>query len=246
MFYATDGGPIMPLSKLIWVASVLFLTAALTSCNIGKVPEPTADVNAIFTSAAATMVVQLNDQQTQTALAVPPTSLSSPTALATFTALPTFSLGSTPFGTPFIFVTPGLGLTPLAPTLPPSGSVASGFAVGCNNATFVAENLPDKTVIAPGKKFVKSWELLNTGTCSWDDGYSFEFKSGEQMQGQNVLITKKSSSSDFTAPGHSQTFNIPMWTPAAHGEYIGYWQMKGDNGQWFGSLVRVDLDVKNK
>lgn len=228
----------MQLKKLIWVGSALVLGAALTSCNIGKSPEPTADVNAIFTSAAGTMVAQLNDQETQTALAIPPTPLSSPTALATFTSLPTFLPGLTPFGTPFIFDTPGLAVTPLAPT---NGVVVNGFAVGCNNATFQAETIPDKTVIKPAKQFTKSWEFLNTGTCTWDQGYSFRLKSGEKLQGEDVLI--QNDKTTFTAPGHSQTFNIHMWTPGNAGEYIGYWQMKSDHGEWFGSLVSIDIIV---
>jgi hypothetical protein len=227
----------MQLKKLIWAVSALVLMAALTSCNIGKSPEPTPDVNAIFTSAAGTMVAQLNDQQTQTALAVPPTPLSSPTPLSTFTPQPTFSQGSTPFGTPFIFNTPGLGVTPLAPT---SGVVVSGFAVGCNNATFMIDKPIDKTVLKPAKQFDKIWELMNSGTCAWDQGYSFRFKSGERLQGEDIIINLKD---EFTQPGHSQTFIVPMWTPGNAGEYIGYWQMKGDDGQWFGSLVSVDIIV---
>ena len=234
----------MQLKKLIWVAGAILLTAALTSCNIGKSPEPTADVNAIFTSAAGTMISQLNDQQTQTAAAVSPTPIISPTAFATSTLIPTFSLGSTSFAsTPFIFSTPGLGVTPLAPTLPSSGSVTNGMAVGCNNAELIGETIPDGTIIHPAKKFDKAWSLQNTGTCRWDEGYSFEFKSGEQLQGDNVLITKLSNSGDFTAPGHSQSFIIHMWAPGTAGEYKGYWQMKGDDHQWFGSLVPVDIIV---
>jgi hypothetical protein len=233
----------MQLKKLIWVAAVILLTAALTSCNIGKSPEPTADVNAIFTSAAGTMISQLNDQQTQTALAVSPIPIISPTAFATSTLIPTFSLGSTPFGsTPFIFNTPAAGVTPLATTAP-AGSGSTSFAVGCNNAEFTDETIPDGTIIHPAKRFDKAWELLNTGTCTWDEGYSFNFKSGDQMQGQNILITKRSDSSSFTAPGHSQSFIVQMWAPGTAGEYTGSWQMKGDDGNWFGSVVTVDIQV---
>ena len=244
MLYVPNGGPIMQLKKLTWAAVVILLTASLTSCNIGKSPEPTVDVNAVFTSAAGTMISQLNDQQTQTAAAVSPTPIISPTAFATSTLIPTFSLGSTPFGsTPFIFSTPGLGVTPLAPTLPSSGSVTTGFAVGCNNAELIGETIPDGTIIHPAKKFDKAWSLQNIGTCRWDEGYSFDFKSGEQMQGDNVTITKQSNSGDFTEPGHSQSFIVHLWAPGTAGEYKGYWQMKGDDGNWFGSLVSVDIIV---
>jgi hypothetical protein len=241
MFIVTNGGPIMQLKKLIRVASLLLLAAALASCNIGKAPEPTADVNAIFTSAAGTMFAQLNDQQTQTALAVTDTPAATLTPFDTQTPMPTFASGSTPFGATSIFNIPGL--TPGATIAPTSGGVVSGFPVGCNNAELVAEKIPDKTVIAPAKQFTKTWQLQNTGTCTWDEGYSFDFKSGEQLQGEDVLLTKKSASSDFTAPGHSQSFNIDMWTPGTAGEYKGYWQMKSDKGEWFGSLVWVDIIV---
>jgi len=233
----------MQLKKLTWAAVVILLTAALSSCNIGKSPEPTADVNAIFTSAAGTMISQLNDQQTQTAAAVSPTPIISPTAFATSTLIPTFSLGSTPIGgTSFIFSTPGLGVTPLATTAP-TNSGSTSFAVGCNNAEFIGETVPDGTIIHPGKQFDKAWSLLNNGTCRWDEGYSFDFKSGEQLQGDNVTITKQSSDGDFTEPGHSQSFIIHMWAPGTAGEYKGFWQMKGDDGNWFGSIVSVDIQV---
>ena len=244
MHYASNGGLIMHLTRPIWVATALILAAALTSCNIGKAPEPTQDVNAIFTSAAGTMIAQLNDQQTQTAQAVPPTALASPTPLDTFTPLPTIAglAGVTPIGTPFTLSTPGGALTPRATSVPAGGS-ASGFAVGCNNAELIGETIPDGTIIHPAKRFEKAWSLQNTGTCTWDEGYSFSFKSGEQMQGENKLLTKKSSNSDFTAPGHSQAFIVQMWAPAGAGEYKGYWQMKDDKGNWFGSLVWVDIRV---
>jgi len=194
----------MQLKRLTWVVAVFVLTTALTSCNIGKSPEPTADVNAIFTSAAGTMIAQLNDQQTQTALAVPPTPASSPTPLDTFTPLPTFAQGSTVLGTPFLFATPGAGLAPLATIAPTTGSGSTHFAVGCNDATFIGETVPDGTMVKPVKRFDKAWSLQNTGTCTWDEGYSFNFKSGEQLNGENILITKRSDKSSFTAPGHSR------------------------------------------
>ena len=201
----------MHLTKLIWVGTVLVLAAALTSCNIGKAPEATQDVNAIFTSAAGTMIAQLNDQQTQTAQAAPPTAITSPTPFDTITPLPTVAgiTGATPFFTPFTLNTPGSALTPLATAAPP-GSSASGFAVGCNNAELIGETIPDGTIIHPLKRFHKAWSLQNTRTCTWDEGYSFQFKSGDRLQGENVMLTKQSANSDFTAPGHSQSFTAGL------------------------------------
>ncbi|HEX8990294.1 MAG TPA: NBR1-Ig-like domain-containing protein [Anaerolineales bacterium] len=233
----------MRVNKLVWASAAMLAAAALTSCNLGKAPAPTPDVNAIYTSAAQTMVADLSAQQTQTAAAIPPTPVASPTLAASFTPLATFPIGTgaIPFGTPFALGTPftlGTPRTPLA-TLP-SGTGVYSMPVGCSDATYIGETAPyDKTVMTPGERFTKGWSLLNSGTCKWDGGFSFAFKSGDQMQGQDVLITD----ADTTLPGHSQAFVIHMQAPRAAGEYKGFWQMKNDAGQWFGSLVFVDIVI---
>lgn len=228
----------MQSKKLIWTSVVVLAATALAACNIGKAPEPTPDVNGIYTSAAQTMIAALGQQQTQTAQAVPSATA---TPQASLTPLATFAIatGSTPFGTPLVLGTPST----LRPTLP-SGTGVYSYPVGCNDATFIGETKPlDGTVLLPGKLFDKGWSMQNSGTCKWDEGYSFAFKSGERMQGENINITAQS---DFTAPGHSQAFIVHMQAPAATGEYKGYWQMKDDKGNWFGSIVFVDIVVGKK
>jgi hypothetical protein len=226
--------------KLVWAVAAIVCATTLAACNLGKSPQPTADVNALYTAAAGTLISQLGDQQTQTAQAISLTTLVSPTPLASFTPLPTFPLiaGLTPFGTPFTFGTPGAGLTPLATVGAP---VTNGFAVGCNNAVFIGEKIPDGTIMVPQHSFSKAWSLQNTGTCTWDDGYSFAFKSGERLSGTDIKIMYEA---DFTKPNHSQAFVVKMEAPKAAGEYKGFWQMKDDSGTWFGSLVSVDIIVQ--
>ena len=102
----------MQIKKLVWAITALVMAATLAACNLGKAPEPTQDVNAIYTSAAQTMIAALNVQQTQTAQAVTPTIEASPTALASLAPQATFAIatGSIPFGTPgtpLAFGTPG-------------------------------------------------------------------------------------------------------------------------------------------
>lgn len=213
------------------------LSILLGACNLGKSPEPTADVNALYTEAAATLIGQMNEGLTQTAQAAPPTAQSSPTPLATFTPLPTFPVGGlTPFGTALAAGTAGI---PLIPTL--SGAPAQSWPQGCNDAQFIGETIPDGTKMNPLHDFKKAWSLLNVGTCTWDEGYSWAFKSGEQLNGSDVKIKFEAQ---FTEPGHSQAFVVHMDAPKQAGEYIGFWQMKDDSGQWFGSLCSVDIIVQ--
>ena len=229
----------MESKKLIWTLVVALLAVTVTSCNLGKAPQPTADVNAIYTSAAQTMVADLRSKQTQTAQAMPPTATATPPLSQT--PLPTFMIatGVLPFGTPGT-VSP---LSTLALTRP-AGTKSFGGQVGCNAAIFIGETKPyDGTFMTPGKVFEKGWSMFNSGTCSWDEGFSWAFKSGDRMQGEDILI---SQAVDFTKPQHSQAFIVQMQVPSKPGEYKGFWQMKNDTGVWFGDMPWVDIIVGGK
>jgi hypothetical protein len=60
----------MPHKRFLLASAAAMLMTALTGCNIGRAPEPTADVNALYTAAAETLIAQFGEQQTQTAQAV--------------------------------------------------------------------------------------------------------------------------------------------------------------------------------
>ena len=220
------------------------LLTLLTACNIGRAPAPTPDVNALYTEAAQTLIAQFGDQQTQTARAVTPTSEASPTALASPSPLPTFSLGSglTPFGTFSVGLTPfgtlGVGASPAATAAAPA---QYSFPVGCTDAALIKETVPDKTEMNAGQEFKKSWTLSNVGTCDWDEGFTFSFKAGERLSGSDVEITQ---STGFVKPHESREFVITMKAPKAAGEFRGDWQMRSDEGVWFGSIVWVIIVVE--
>ena len=197
------------------VIATIAMMLALTACNIGRSAEPTPDVNALYTAAAETLIAQFNEQQTQTAQAVTPTPQASPTSLASPSPFPTFALpGLTPLGT----LAPGLTALP---TTVVGGALS--FPVGCNDAKFISETVPDKTKIDAQKDFKKAWSMLNVGTCTWDEGYTFAFKSGERLSGSDIKITKEE---DFTEPGASQAFVVNLKAPNKVGEFIGFWQMR--------------------
>jgi len=217
---------------------------------MGATPAPTVDINAINTAAFNTAVAQISSGGTQTALAAPsatslPTNASAPlatipgngTVLPTAAGgLPTLSFNNTP-------TTPLAGFTPLATSVPTFAGIGN-TASGCNDALFVGETLPDKSVIGAGKDFDKAWELKNTGTCDWDEGFVFAFQhdlSSSGIEGYDVAIK---TSDRVTKPNHSQSFIIKLTAPTTPGEYKGYWKMKDDAGNYFGSLVFFDIIVK--
>ena len=235
----------MKFSKSRWLVSTLMLAVLLSSCTLGATPAPTEDVGAIQTQAYSIVLTQVAMQQTQTALAVPsplPTNTLAPLPSPTLGVLPTFApVGG--FGTPAPFNTQPPGFTPLASPIPTLGIVSTVTTKnGCNDATYMGETAPlDKAVVAAEKNFSKGWTLFNTGTCTWDEGYSFTFMpalSSPEVKGYNIVL-KANAPEDYTAPQHSQTFIVKLTAPKTPGEYKGYWKMTDEAGAFFGPLVYV-------
>ncbi len=76
--------------KSLWLVGMTILAVILSSCNLGATPAPTEDPGVIQTQAFSVVLTQAALQQTQTALAIPPT------ALPTNTPFPTATLGEAP------------------------------------------------------------------------------------------------------------------------------------------------------
>ncbi|MBV6393192.1 MAG: hypothetical protein KPEEDBHJ_02428 [Anaerolineales bacterium] len=241
----------MKFRKIRRLAGFALAAALLSSCNMGATPPPTQDVGVIQTQAFGMVLTQAADQATQTAAAVPPTPL--PTNTLAPINTPTLSTAS-PFGiptnTPFSFNTQQPGFTPQAglvgtPTGTPGAYSTVTTKNGCNDGWLSSESNPyDGKTIRINEEFVKSWEFVNTGSCAWDEGYTFafveEFSTGPRyvLPPKDYIIPKEGP---FTKPGEYRTFSIAMKAPNKTGEYTWYFKLRDDAGQYFGSLVWVKI-----
>lgn len=182
---------------------MLFLAACAPATPI----EPTADVNAIRTSAAYTVVAEFTlTAAAFTPTAQPPTETPTqepPTATATeaFTTDPTLAALGTP-------------------------------AALCDDYNFDIASLdvtiPDGTPMTPNQEFVKTWKIKNTGDCTWGDGYSLIYSYGERMSGQPVPF------SVVVLPGQEVEVSVNFKAPGTLGEYTSAWQMVNPRGISFG------------
>jgi hypothetical protein len=186
--------------KLLGAASMLMLV--LTACKPAE-PTPTpVDVDAIFTSAAMTVVAE----QTATALAMP---------TATFTASPTNTLLPPP-------TVPVIGTTAAAPLAPLSS---------CDNSAYIKDvTIPDGTAVNPGQAFKKTWLVSNTGTCTWTPTYKLGFGYGEAMGGAATPIgvtvapgAQAEVSVTLTAPAKSGSLTGNWRLFNDKGEAFGTW-----------------------
>ncbi len=203
--------------RRLQVACALLLVLVLSACGGAKAtPTPTAvSVEAVYTAAFATLMAQQATQQAQN----PPTSTPAPP-----TPLPTLPL-----------VSP---LPTIAFTSPTPGGAIGGGGTACNNSAFVADvTIPDNTTIDPGKKFVKTWTLLNNGSCTWDTTFKLAFLSGDQMGGVTTPLTTS------VAPGSSLNISVNLTAPTSNGTYKGVWQLQNGSNQNFGAQPFVLIKV---
>lgn len=125
------------------------------------------------------------------------------------------------------------------PTLTPYNTVAyAPTSSPCNDAAYVADvTFPDNSVVAPSASFNKTWSIRNSGTCTWDTGYSITFLSGTQMDGQTTTL------GGSVAPGSTTNVTVAMVSPGTAGTYTGWWRMADDSGSRFGESVSVVIQV---
>lgn len=201
--------------RLFIFASIALLLAA---CAPATVPPPTADLGAIRTSAANTVVSEF----TLTAAAFSPTP-EAPTETPT-PKQPTSTTTNTPVVTD--------------PTLIAQGTPGAL----CDNMSFdpatVDVNIPDGTQMTPGQEFVKTWKITNNGACAWGEGYELIYSYGEEMSGQPVPL------GTVVEVGQEIEVSVNFKAPDRAGEYTSAWQMSNALSVPFGKAIFVKIIVK--
>ena len=123
---------------------------------------------------------------------------------------------------------PTFTVTPFPTATPKPGEV---IEEGCNEALFMTDvTIPDKTEINADHKFVKTWRLYNSGTCTWTTKYSLYFVSGRQMNGPD----KVNAFPVPVEPGEVIDISVSLRAPDVTGVIRGYWALKDQYGNPFG------------
>ena len=204
----------MPRIRLTLILMIIAL--ALAACGGNQTPPvPTISIADVQTLAVSTFAAQL----TQTAAAMP-------TAASTETPAPTNTILA--FNT---FVPLNGSGTPVAALSSPTTS--------CYGLLFISDvSIPDDTKMQPGKKFTKTWQVQNTGSCAWQAGFKWTLIAGNPMGGSTVTL------SQTVNPGDQYPISVPMIAPTTSGEATGTWKMSDANGTFFGQSVWVKIMVE--
>jgi hypothetical protein len=123
-----------------------------------------------------------------------------------------------------------------APTeLPAKPSPTLDCTDGLN---FISDlTVPDGTSIARGVEIDKRWQVKNSGTCNWDEGYSLVLIAGPDLgQGaKQALIPARA--------GAEAMIRLLLIAPVSPGSYTSAWQAHNPAGEPFGEVIYIQFQV---
>jgi hypothetical protein len=210
------------LTALVWLAvaagSIFLLWIVIKRISTGNLPIINATPNQ--TQVFQTIAAIVNSQTTDSATNAPQTDTPSPTArliLASATAVPSPNTTSTPRGATQTAI----------PT-------ARCDLAGAGNPLDIT--IPDDSQITAGDSFIKTWKLVNTGSCTWTSSYSANFFYGERMGAPESVPLEAN-----VLPAQSVEISIEMIAPSSPGTYQGNWKLMNPAGELFGIGPNGDL-----
>ena len=131
-----------------------------------------------------------------------------------------------PTETPVVIPTTAVP-TPIPSRTPTTNPAYAGAP--CLLAGLVKENVKDGTKFNAGMRFVKYWQIINKGSCTWTKNFSFVFTSGDPMSGPSSVPLEKD-----VPPGESIDIAVTFFATIEKGKHVGYWMLQDDKGQKFG------------
>jgi hypothetical protein len=187
----------------------ILTVCSLVSCNLPVSQSGTATMsaNSVFATVAANLTAEArptsNERGTQasTSLTITPTHANQ-AATSKATAL--------------------LTLTPRP----------SGTALPCDQASAghpIDITIPDDTQLKPGQSFSKTWRLVNSGTCVWNNSYAVVWFSGE-----DIGVTREQFFITQVNPGQVIDVTVDMIAPEIAGSYQSNWKLRNQAGNLFG------------
>jgi len=108
----------------------------------------------------------------------------------------------------------------------------SGTALPCDQASAghpIDITIPDDTEMKPGESFSKTWRLVNSGTCVWNDSYAVVWFSGE-----DIGVTREQFFITQVNPGQTIDVTVDMIAPEVAGSYQSNWKLRNQAGNLFG------------
>ncbi len=111
----------------------------------------------------------------------------------------------------------------------------------CSNSLWFLEDLtiPDGTLVTPGERLDKRWQVKNNGSCNWDSGYQVRLIAGPGMgvPVQQALYPALS--------GTEVVMRMIFTAPDEAGTYRSAWRAYDPQGEVFGDPFFIEVLVSD-
>ncbi|MGD2155693.1 MAG: NBR1-Ig-like domain-containing protein [Anaerolineales bacterium] len=114
----------------------------------------------------------------------------------------------------------------------------TGTPTCVHNLRFISDlSIPDGTIVSPGEKLDKRWQVENNGTCNWDQEYRVRLVAGPAMG----VPTEQAL---YPALSGTQAIIRMIFTaPETAGTYRSAWQAYSPQGNPFGDPFFIEVVV---
>lgn len=89
--------------------------------------------------------------------------------------------------------------------------------------------IPDASEVKTNESFVKTWRLINMGSCTWNQDYGLVWFSADRLGAAELQ-----SMTGEVKPGESIDISVDMVAPGVPGNYQSFWKLQAPDGELFG------------
>jgi len=157
-----------------------------------------------------------------------PAAAADPTARVTLTPTQTQPVPQANSPSPRLKVT-GTGL-PAVPTTVLLVPTSAATPAPCDRARLVSDvSLPAGTIVHSGDPLVKTWRIMNAGSCTWTTSYRLSFD-----HGYDFISARAVNLAGTVAPGATVDITLTFHAPDPLGNYASFWNLQDPAGTTFG------------
>jgi rRNA maturation protein Nop10 len=99
--------------------------------------------------------------------------------------------------------------------------------------------VPDGSIVRPGEKIEKVWQVRNEGSCTWGRGYTIQLEEGPPLGS----LTKHPIPA--TEPGEVANISANFSVPDNPGNYRSSWRANDSGDNSFGVLIYIEINVSD-
>ncbi len=153
------------------------------------------------------------------------------TSLAASSTIPPSPQLPTSIPTDIPTIPPTSTLPPPSPTIP---------TIPCYRADLISDlSAPPNSLLPTGAAFVKTWRLLNSGSCPWNQQFSLALYGGDPM-GSSTFFPLGYQ----VPPGSSLDLSISLIAPGFAGTHQGNWFLRSPSGENFGVGANAEIPLQ--